>query len=590
MKKTGIALVLALSLLLIASASAQARLPEGFETSALISIYNDQLVKSFMAVKPSETATKVNLYRTYGATKEGNAFRFNSSDGKVTLSATFPEGETDPSGPAVELAFTVDGGVDPLDYPVLKTAFANVIARADSTADLQALLDWMDGATKGGETLALNGYTLSYARDGSARTFTLVPDGDGGGNAASEPKPEPTKAAQPEPTRAAQPEPTRAAEPEPTKAAEPEPTRAAKVEAGALASWKGFELTPLRTERWQFSNGSVSLRLYVRVVNETGTKLTLRVEDMTVDGVALPATSIFDIKTGTDTGESSEANILIYVDENITDSVTRAVLYGSDMSMKLILHDARTHEDLYMEKVALDLSALPNETTIAEPSDDPAPTPTSVEPPAARTPEATRIPDRNVYTPLFEGDKGEDVRRMQRRLIELGYLNDTADGEYGPRTAAAVKAFCEQNGLGAYAYASASMLELLYSSYASPYQEPWVPLVFQEGAWAEWRKARNDQLGFHAKVTNTSRTHTVRAFELYMYATDVWGDRIYGEKLYYGTTTKTVKPGASVYSDYFLLPNGSQIAKVWCGIKKVIFDDGTIRENDTVDYTSWTVK
>ena len=75
-----------------------------------------------------------------------------------------------------------------------------------------------------------------------------------------------------------------------------------------------------------------------------------------------------------------------------------------------------------------------------------------------------------------------------------------------------------------------------------------------------------------------------------MYATDVWGDKIYGDKLYYGTSSKTVKPGASVYSDYFLLPNRSQIATVWCGIKKVIFSDGTIRENDTVDYTSWTVK
>ncbi len=588
MKKRWIALALALSLLLFASASAQDRLPEGFEASELISIFNDQLVKSFMAVKPTETATKVNLYRTYGMTVEDNIFRFNNDDGKVTLTATFPEGQTDPSGPAAALAFTVAGGVDPLDYPVLKNAFANVIARADSTADLQALLDWMDGATKDGEALALNGYTLSHTRDGSENTFTLLPDGAGDGNDVTAPKAGPAVDPGPEsgPDILPDPEPTMAAEPAP----EPEPTRAAQVEAGALVRWKGFELFPLRTERWQFANGNVSLRLYVRVINETGTKLTLRVEDMTVDGVALPATSIFDITTGTDTGENSEESILSYVDENVTDSVAQAVLHGSEMSMKLILYDAKAHEDLYMEKVSVDLGPLPNETTISEPSHDPTPTPAVAF--ATRVPEvtATKAPEMNDYLPLFEGDKGEDVRRMQRRLIELGYLNDTADGEYGPRTAAAVQAFCEANGLGAYAYASSSMLELLYSSYATPFQEPWVPLIFQEGAWAEWRKAKNDQLGFHAKVTNTSRSHTVRAFELYMYATDVWGDRIYGDKLYYGTTSKTVKPGASVYSDYFLLPNRSQIATVWCGIKKVIFSDGTIRENDTVSYTSWTVK
>ena len=75
-----------------------------------------------------------------------------------------------------------------------------------------------------------------------------------------------------------------------------------------------------------------------------------------------------------------------------------------------------------------------------------------------------------------------------------------------------------------------------------------------------------------------------------MYATDVWGDKIYGDSIYYGTTTKTVKPGQSVFSDYFLLPNRSRISKVWCGVKKVIFSDGTIRENSTVDYGCWTVR
>lgn len=574
MKKSWITLALLLSLLLVASASAQARLPEGFETGGLISIYNDQLVKSFMAVKPTETATKVNLYRTYGMTMEGGTFRFNSMDGKVTISAAFPEDVADPSGPAEALAFTVSGDVDPLDYPVLKDAFANAIARADGAADPQVLLAWMNSATKGGEALALNGYTLTYTRVGSARTYTLVPDEAHSGDALPEPGSESGPDALPEPE-------PKAAEPTPEHA----PTRQAQVGTGALLSWKGFEVTPLRTERWQFSSGNVSLKLFVRVANGTAGKLTLHVEDMTVDGVALPATSIFDIKAGADTGENSEECILIYVDENITDSAVQAVLHGSDMSMKLILYDAEAYEALYEEEVSLDLGALPNETTVMEPSDDPTPTPTPTKAPVSSVP----VPERNVYKPLFEGDKGEDVRRMQRRLIELGYLNDTADGEYGPRTDAAVRAFCEANGLGAYPYASASMLELMYSSYATPYQEPWVPLIFQDGAWAEWRNVKNDQLGFHAKVTNTSRTHTVKAFEMYMYATDVWGDRIYGEDIYRGTTSKTIKPGKSVYSDYFLLPNRSRIAKVWCGIKKVIFDDGTIRENDTVDYTSWTI-
>ena len=153
-----------------------------------------------------------------------------------------------------------------------------------------------------------------------------------------------------------------------------------------------------------------------------------------------------------------------------------------------------------------------------------------------------------------------------------------------------MREFCETNGLGSYSYASSEMLEKLYSGSAKAYQEPWVPLIFQDKARGEWRKARNDQLSFRVKVTNSSRSHTVRAFELYMYATDVWGDKIYGDSIYYGTTTKTVKPGKSVFSDYFLIPDRSRIGTVYCGIKKVIFSDGTIRENSTVDYSSWTIK
>ena len=585
MKKRRIALALALSLLLVAPALAQARLPEGFETSSLISIYNDQLVKSFMAVNPTQTATKVNLYRTYGMTTEGNVFHFNNDDGKVTLSATFPEGVTDPSGPASALAFTVAGDVDLLDYPVLKDAFANVIARADGTADLQALLDWMNGATKGGETLALNGYTLTYTRDGLTRTYTLVADQADGGDAMPEPKaeaePAPDLGPESGPDILPEPASTMAAEPVP----EPEPTRESPADSQALLSWKGFEVTPLRTERWRFSDGQASLRVYMRVINGTKTEMTLWAREVTVDGVSLPDGGIYDIRPGTDTGADSESNILIYPDD-ITDPVAQAVLYGNQMSMKLVLRNNNSREDVYMEKVTLDLSALPNESTISELSADPTPASTKV-PEATRTPE---IPERNVYQPLFEGDKGEDVRRMQRKLIELGFLNDTADGEYGPRTAAAVEAFCEANGLGDYPYASASMLELLYSSYAKPYQEPWVPLVFLDDARGQWRNGKNGQLGFRAKVTNTSRTHTVRAFEFYLYATDVWGDKIYGDTIYYGTTTKTIKPGQSAFSEYFLLPNRTQISQVWCGVKKVIFSDGTVRENDTVDYSYWTIK
>jgi peptidoglycan hydrolase-like protein with peptidoglycan-binding domain len=45
------------------------------------------------------------------------------------------------------------------------------------------------------------------------------------------------------------------------------------------------------------------------------------------------------------------------------------------------------------------------------------------------------------------GSHGDDVRRIQQRLIDLKFLNDAADGRFGPKTEAAVKAYQKNGGL-----------------------------------------------------------------------------------------------------------------------------------------------
>ena len=73
----------------------------------------------------------------------------------------------------------------------------------------------------------------------------------------------------------------------------------------------------------------------------------------------------------------------------------------------------------------------------------------------------------NPYSDLVFGSKGSGVRAMQTRLIELGYLNDVADGVYGRNTGNAVSAFqaavhLAQNGN----VASAEMQAILFSAAA----------------------------------------------------------------------------------------------------------------------------
>ena len=50
---------------------------------------------------------------------------------------------------------------------------------------------------------------------------------------------------------------------------------------------------------------------------------------------------------------------------------------------------------------------------------------------------------------LEVGSSGEDVRKVQQKLIQWGYLSGGADGKYGEQTRAAVAAFQRKNGLTA---------------------------------------------------------------------------------------------------------------------------------------------
>ena len=67
---------------------------------------------------------------------------------------------------------------------------------------------------------------------------------------------------------------------------------------------------------------------------------------------------------------------------------------------------------------------------------------------ATPTPTATAKTANSSGT-LREGDRGDDVRELQRQLIKLGYLSGSADGIFGKKTTAAVIAFQKANKLEA---------------------------------------------------------------------------------------------------------------------------------------------
>lgn len=199
------------------------------------------------------------------------------------------------------------------------------------------------------------------------------------------------------------------------------------------------------------------------------------------------------------------------------------------------------------------------------------------------------------YPTLSRGAQGDAVFELQVCLIDGGYLAyGEADGSYGKKTATAVHRFKKENGIGdycsdaAYCQATSEMLSVLYSGNARNYSEPEIALVFPDHSNMNYSNESRDMLKFRVEVQNASSWRTVEAFEIRAYAVDDWDNPIYGEGYsYYETTKKTVKPGETVYSSYLYIPNRSDIYKVYVGISKVRYSDGTTCEAYPIDYWHW---
>ena len=108
--------------------------------------------------------------------------------------------------------------------------------------------------------------------------------------------------------------------------------------------------------------------------------------------------------------------------------------------------------------------------------------------------------------------------------------------------------------------------------------------------YARWDFLSNDRLGISFELTNKEYGAPIRAVELYVYATDIWGKKIYGESVYYSTTEKNIEPGKSIYSERVIIPDRSKISQVYCGVHKIRFSDGETKTYDKVNYSSWNIK
>lgn len=112
-----------------------------------------------------------------------------------------------------------------------------------------------------------------------------------------------------------------------------------------------------------------------------------------------------------------------------------------------------------------------------QPTEELEPTPTPVPDPTPVT-EVDGVADALLLAYLYSddfkpvrgelrsGDSGADVKRVQRRLAQMGYMTDAADGIYGEGTARSVEYFQYYNKLEMTGVADVATQQLLFSSNA----------------------------------------------------------------------------------------------------------------------------
>ena len=535
-----------------AAPAGPAELPRCFIPQEIALQFNSLLGPMLEMLGAPDPGTLAKQYTLTKADIVDNVLFLSSADGRVEINAFFEDGQPAVDRQASTLGLAMAGDVDRSELLSLGATFAYALSQMDeSVGDFEALLDWMSDAVDAGGSAArpMNGYSMVYAKGQNGYMFTLVPDGGSGGAPGAELTQAPTVA----PT----------AKPTPT----PAPTQALpRSLENAFLEYGGLSIQLLKCET--VSTGNVWL--YFRILNTTDEIMRVQVNNATVNGVPVYATTIGNIDPRTDS-ESEDCLLTTYAEYESEGAA--ALADPRTVGLTIVIKDKDYHE-LTTQPITIDAGTL---------SVSPAAAPAASRKPAA-TPRATAKP--YYYQSLSKGDRGDDVRRLQQKLIELGYLNDTPDGQFGPKTAAAVKAFNEANGFGSSQVATISMQELLFSAKAKAWSEPWIPI---EVPRTEWRNITGEGGSYRFKIQNTSKTRTIKGIAVRYYPTDVWGNKLWDYSYRETTFNVTIKPGKSGWTQWlYMTPSWYTIENIHIGIAKVAFSDGTIHENDNVTY-DWYV-
>ncbi len=201
----------------------------------------------------------------------------------------------------------------------------------------------------------------------------------------------------------------------------------------------------------------------------------------------------------------------------------------------------------------------------------------------------TPTPTAVLYQTLYEGSYGEEVVKLQKRLIQLGYLKGSADGYYGENTANAVRAFEARYGKVQTGVATPDMQKYLYAgdalknSSSTPQQTEYMALG--EGSYGTAVYALENRLielkymdsaadGYYDSET----TQAIKTFEYVNGRTQTGVASVSLQELLYSEDAKSnSRPGGS--TGYKKLKNGDKndnVAKLQRRLIELGYLTGTV--------------
>ena len=177
-------------------------------------------------------------------------------------------------------------------------------------------------------------------------------------------------------------------------------------------------------------------------------------------------------------------------------------------------------------------------------------------------------------TTLRLGSQGTDVKNLQQRLKDLGYLAGSADGVFGSATETALMTFQSSNGLTADGIAGKNTQTVLYGASAKAYSTATDSSTLKRGSQGTLVKNMQQKLkdlGYYTgSVTGNFGTITEEAVRSFQRANGLTADGVAGvstlNKLYAmsgsGTTGGTENPGGSSGGQTTTAPNAASVRNV----------------------------